>query len=93
MQKLYKLNELNIGDFAEVLSIEGSGDLRFRLLEMGVVRGTALSLVRVAPLGDPLVISVQGFQLSLRKEEAALILVKKFGGFCKQKRMRHGWKR
>lgn len=93
MQKLLKLNELNIGDSAEVLSIEGSSDLRFRLLEMGIVRGTPLSLVRVAPLGDPLVISVQGFQLSLRKEEAALILVKKVSGFRQQKRVRHGWKR
>jgi Fe2+ transport system protein FeoA len=85
MQKLFKLNELDIGDSAEVLSVEGSSDLRFRLLEMGIVRGTALSLVRVAPLGDPLVISVQGFQLSLRKEEAALILVRKINGFRKQR--------
>jgi Fe2+ transport system protein FeoA len=85
MQKLFKLNEFDIGDSAEVVSVEGSSDLRFRLLEMGIVRGTALSLVRVAPLGDPLVISVQGFQLSLRKEEAALILVRKINGFRKQR--------
>lgn len=74
------VSQLNIGDEAAVLKISGSSELRYRLLEMGIIKGTVIRLNRIAPLGDPLEISVQGFNLTLRKSEAALILVK-----CKAK--------
>lgn len=70
------LNELRTGDHAEILKIEGRGVIRQRLLDMGLVPGVCLHLLRVAPLGDPIELSVRGFLLSLRKEEAAHIMVK-----------------
>mgnify|MGYP003347886651 FL=1 len=51
--------------------------LRRRLLEMGLTRGTAVELIRVAPMGDPIEISVRGYRLSLRREEASSILIRK----------------
>ena len=75
--KVLALSKLKVGQAAIVLRIEGSGELRYRLLEMGIIKGTKLKFERVAPLGDPLVISVQGFRLSLRKIEASLIIVQR----------------
>ncbi|MBU0580787.1 MAG: ferrous iron transport protein A [Candidatus Margulisbacteria bacterium] len=72
-----QLNELKEGDHAEIIKIEGVGEIRQRLLEMGLIPGVHLYLIRVAPLGDPIEISVHGFYLSLRKEEAALVKVEK----------------
>ncbi len=51
--------------------------LRQRLLEMGLTKGSTIEFVRVAPLGDPIEIEIRGYRLSLRKEEAASILVAK----------------
>jgi len=55
---------------AAVTAIRGEGSLRRRLLELGLVPGVAVKLLRRAPLGDPLVIQVRGYDLSLRKAEA-----------------------
>ncbi len=52
-----------------------AGDLPARLLEMGLVPGTAVEVVRLAPLGDPMELKVRGFLLSVRKEEAAHVVV------------------
>lgn len=71
------LNELKDGDHAEIIKIEGAGEIRQRLLEMGLVKGVRLQLLRVAPLGDPIEIKIHNFLLSLRKEEAAQVVVKK----------------
>lgn len=70
------LYELKPGESGLVTHVDGSGELTFRLLEMGIIRGTKITVDRLAPLGDPIVISVQGFILSLRKTEAAMISVK-----------------
>lgn len=78
----YQLNQIKKNEEVIVQRVEGSGELRYHLLEMGIIKGTIIRLSRVAPLGDPIEISVQGFNLSLRKEEAALIIVKK----CKPKK-------
>ena len=71
------LYELQPGESGIVTHVDGSGELTFRLLEMGIIRGTKITVDRLAPLGDPMVIAVQGFILSLRKTEAAMISVKK----------------
>lgn len=72
------LGELAVGDKAVVRGFaEGQKEYRAKLLAMGVTKGIELQLTRVAPLGDPLEISVRGFSLSLRKAEAAAVLVER----------------
>lgn len=56
------------------------GDVQHRLRELGLVRGTVILVKRFAPLGDPMEICVRGYNLSLRKEDAAQILVRKRPG-------------
>lgn len=71
-----QLHELTIGDTAVIVRVQGPNEIRQRLLEMGLVKNVHVELLRIAPLGDPIVIKVHGFQLSLRKEEAALVEVR-----------------
>jgi ferrous iron transport protein A len=70
-----KLSELTIGASAVVRGYPKSGDAFLRLREMGVLPGTTVTLVRTAPLGDPLEIKVRGYHLTLRRSEAAHVLV------------------
>ncbi len=70
-----KLSDLNIGDSAVVSDVRAKGEVKRRLLDMGLCRGVDFSVIRIAPLGDPIVIKIKGFDLSLRKEEAASITV------------------
>ena len=72
------LGQLSVGDRAVVKGfVEGQKAYRAKLLAMGLTKGVELELTRVAPLGDPLEIYVRGFSLSLRKAEAAAILVER----------------
>lgn len=64
------------GDKAAILKIEGAGNIRRRLLDMGATAGTLVEVERVAPLGDPIEVKIKGYHLSLRKEEAKRIQVK-----------------
>jgi Fe2+ transport system protein FeoA len=72
------LSELGKGDHATVQTLHGTDDVTMRLLEMGVTPGVIVTLVGYAPLGDPLEISVRGYQLSLRRSEAQRIEVAPF---------------
>ncbi|MDT8419512.1 MAG: ferrous iron transport protein A [Desulfuromonas sp.] len=74
------LGQLSVGDKA-IVSGFAAGEKKYRakLLAMGLTKGIELELTRVAPLGDPLEISVRGFSLSLRKAEAAAVLVERNG--------------
>jgi len=65
-----KLNELKVGEKGVIKRITGDPALKKRLLTMGAVPGTEVTIERVAPLGDPLDVTLKGFHLSLRKEEA-----------------------
>jgi ferrous iron transport protein A len=67
------LAELAVGQSARVAQVEGVGEISIRLMEMGLVPGTELRVLGVAPLGDPLEIEIRGYRLSLRKSEAALV--------------------
>jgi Fe2+ transport system protein FeoA len=67
------LEELAVGGRARVLRVGGSGALRTRLMEMGLVAGAQVTLVKAAPLGDPLQIRVRGYDLALRRAEARLV--------------------
>jgi ferrous iron transport protein A len=69
------LASLGIGQRARVKSIEGVDDLAVRLLEMGITPGVELAIVGAAPLGDPLELEVRGYRLSVRKAEAARIVI------------------
>jgi ferrous iron transport protein A len=70
-----KLSELAIGASAVVRAYPKSGEAFIRLREMGVLPGTTVTLVRTAPLGDPLEIKVRGYHLTLRRSEAAHVVV------------------
>jgi Fe2+ transport system protein FeoA len=70
------LSSLKAGSRGIVTAIQIPPERRARLLEMGLLVGTTVELVRFAPLGDPVEIKVRGYNLSLRKHEADLILVK-----------------
>ena len=71
------LNELIIGEPSIVKSVGGKGAIRRRLLDLGVTPNTRVTVVKIAPLGDPILISLRGFQLTLRKEEAKYINVER----------------
>ena len=75
------ISELQIGDKAKVISFK-SGGLAYRqkLIALGLTPGTQFTVSRLAPLGDPVEITLRGFSLSLRKQEAAVLLVEKEGG-------------
>ena len=74
----YHLGQLSVGEKAVIKGfVEGQKEYRAKLLAMGLTKGIELELTRVAPLGDPLEISIRGFSLSLRKAEASAVLVEK----------------
>lgn len=69
------LSDLQAGDEARVLELQGDVEAAHRLMEMGLLPGTPIKVVRFAPLGDPVEITVRGYHLSLRRAEAAGIVV------------------
>ena len=72
------LDALEPGDCAVIEQLNGpSVQIRQRLMEMGLTRGTHIQVIRFAPLGDPIEIAVRGYRLSLRREEASSIIVHK----------------
>lgn len=74
-QEALPLDQLTIGSSAKVLDICATGALRRRLMDMGLTKNTQLFLKKVAPLGDPLEITLRGYELTLRKSEAQMIQV------------------
>ena len=72
---IVSLDQLGRGQTGRILRVGGRPAARRRLLELGVVRGETIMLQRAAPLGDPLEFVIKGYHLSLRKREAAAILV------------------
>lgn len=69
------LKEVKCGKPVKVIKLNGKGALRRRIMDMGITKGTTISITKVAPLGDPLELTVRGYQLSLRKSDAELIEV------------------
>ena len=72
---LKKLDEFKIGETGLIKKVEGEGRLRRRLLDMGVTPGATVYLRKKAPLGDPLEITIRGYELTLRKSEACLVVL------------------
>lgn len=70
---LKKLDEMKKGETGLIKSISGEGRIRRRLFDMGVTPGAEVYLRKVAPLGDPIEITIRGYELTLRKAEATLV--------------------
>ena len=69
------LNKVKIGSSAKVIKLHGEGATKRRIMDMGITNGTEVNVVKVAPLGDPIELSVRGYQLSIRKSDAEMIEV------------------
>lgn len=69
------LRDVRIGDTATVRRLKGEGALKRHIMDMGITKGTDVFVRKVAPLGDPIEVTVRGYELSLRKSEAESILV------------------
>ena len=69
------LKDVAVGDSAIVKKLSGEGALKRRIMDMGVTKGVEIFVRKVAPLGDPMEVTVRGYELSLRKAEAESILV------------------
>ena len=67
------LQDVKIGRSAIIAKLNGEGAMRRRLLDMGLTKGTEVTVRTVAPWGDPIESTVRGYELSIRKEDAALI--------------------
>lgn len=67
------LRDLRPGEAGVVAKMNGQGPVKRRLMEMGLTKGVRVEVKKVAPLGDPIEVSIRGYELSLRKDEAALI--------------------
>lgn len=69
------LREAKIGDRVTVVRLHGEGAVKRRIMDMGITKGTEVYVRKVAPLGDPVEVTVRGYELSLRKEDAQMIEV------------------
>ncbi|MCD8120152.1 MAG: ferrous iron transport protein A [Lachnospiraceae bacterium] len=69
------LNEIPTGSTVTVKKLNGSGAVKRRIMDMGLTKGTSVYVRKVAPLGDPVELTVRGYELSVRKEDAAMIEV------------------
>ena len=72
---LKRLDEFKIGETGLIKKVEGEGRLRRRLFDMGVTPGAKVYLRKKAPLGDPLEVTIRGYELTLRKCEACLVVM------------------
>ena len=72
---LKRLDQFVIGETGLIKKVEGEGRLRRRLFDMGVTPGATVYLRKKAPLGDPLEITIRGYELTLRKSEAELVIL------------------
>ena len=70
------LRDVNIGETATVARIHGEGAVKRRIMDMGITKNVEIYVRKVAPLGDPLELTVRGYELSLRKADAEMIEVK-----------------
>ena len=69
------LKDVKVGETAVVAKLTGEGAVKRRIMDMGVTKGTTISVRKVAPLGDPIEVTVRGYELSIRKADAQLIMV------------------
>lgn len=69
------LREAKIGDTVKVVKLHGEGAVKRRIMDMGITKGVNVAIRKVAPLGDPIEVTVRGYELSIRKADAEMIEV------------------
>ena len=69
------LKDVKVGHRAKVLKVGGEGAIKRRIMDMGITKGVTVTVRKLAPLGDPIEITVRGYELSLRKADAQMIEV------------------
>lgn len=69
------LKEVKVGENAKVKKLHGEGAVKRRIMDMGITKGTSIYVRKVAPLGDPVEVTVRGYELSLRKADAEMIVI------------------
>lgn len=69
------LRDVKIGDSVSVVKLHGEGAVKRRIMDMGITKGVIIQIRKVAPLGDPVEITVRGYELSIRKADAKMIEV------------------
>ncbi len=69
------LREAKVGQTVRVAKLEGTGAVKRRIMDMGITRGESIYVRKVAPLGDPIEITIRGYELSLRKADSEMIIV------------------
>ncbi len=69
------LKDIKVGDSTTVIKLNGQGAVKRRIMDMGITKGVKIDVCKVAPFGDPIEITVRGYQLSLRKTDAEMIEV------------------
>lgn len=69
------LKDVKVGQSADVTKLTGTGALKRRIMDMGLTKGTHVYVKKVAPLGDPIELTVRGYELSVRRDEAANVEV------------------
>lgn len=67
------LRDVKVGQNATVVKLNGEGALKRRIMDMGITKGTSIYVRKVAPLGDPIEVTVRGYELSIRKADAQMI--------------------
>lgn len=70
------LKDVRVGESCAVAALTGTGALKRRIMDMGLTKGTRVYVRKVAPLGDPIELTVRGYELSIRKDEAANVEVR-----------------
>ncbi len=73
------LRDVKVGSTVTVVKLHGEGAIKRRIMDMGITKGTEIYVRKVAPLGDPVEITVRGYELSIRKADAEMIEVTKGG--------------
>lgn len=74
------LKDSKVSDRVRVVKLHGQGAVKRRIMDMGLTKGTEVQVRRVAPLGDPMEVTVRGYELSIRKADAEMIEVEYTGG-------------
>jgi len=69
------LRDIKCGETVSVVKLHGEGAVKRRMMDMGITKGTAIFVRKVAPLGDPVEVTVRGYELSLRKADAGMVEV------------------
>ena len=69
------LKDIKIGKKVKVVKLHGEGAVKRRIMDMGITKGVKITIKKVAPLGDPIEVTVRGYELSIRKADAEMIEV------------------